>query len=185
VQDELRRHLADFAGPCLLVTHDAVEALVLGDRLLVVEDGRVVQEGTPAAVAARPATDYVARLVGLNLFAGRVDGSTVVLDHGGRLVVPDHGSHGQVLVAIRPSAITVATHPSDGTSARNGWTGTVVGLTMLADRVRLDVVGPPRALVDVTPAAVAELDLRSGAEVWLSVKATDLEVYERSVSPSP
>ena len=53
MQGELRRHLADFAGPCLLVTHDPLEALVLADRLLVVEDGRVVQEGRPAS---RPAT---------------------------------------------------------------------------------------------------------------------------------
>jgi len=183
VQDELRRHLADFTGPCLLVTHDPVEALVLADRLLVVEDGRAVQDGAPAEVARRPATDYVARLVGLNLFAGRVDGATVVLDHGGTLVVPDHGSHGQVLVAVRPSAVTVATQSAAGTSARNTWPGTVVGLTLLADRVRLDVEGPPRTLVDVTPAAVAELGLRPGADVWLSVKATDLEVYERSVIP--
>jgi molybdate transport system ATP-binding protein len=184
VQDELRRHLADFTGPCLLVTHDPVEALVLADRLLVVEDGRAVQDGRPGDVARRPATDYVARLVGLNLFAGRVDGDTVVLDHGGRLVVPDHGSHGQVLVAVRPSAVTVTTHPVTGTSARNAWQGTVVGLTLLADRVRLDVDGPPRSLVDVTPAAVADLGLRTGADVWLSVKATDVEVYERSVIPS-
>ena len=125
VQDELRRHLADFAGPCLLVTHDPLEALVLADRLLVVEDGRVVQDGHPGRRSrARPATDYVARLVGLNLFAGRVDGATVVLDDGGRLVVPDHGSHGQVLVAVRPSAITVARpQPGEATSARNSWPG--------------------------------------------------------------
>ena len=54
VQTELKRHLADFAGPCLLVTHDPLEALVLADRLLVLEDGRIVQEGTPAEVARRP-----------------------------------------------------------------------------------------------------------------------------------
>ena len=56
VQAELRRHLADFPGPCLLVTHDPLEALVLADRLLVLEDGRIVQDGTPAQVARQPAT---------------------------------------------------------------------------------------------------------------------------------
>ena len=54
------------------------------------------------------------------------------------------------------------------------------GLTLLADRVRLDLEGPPHALVDVTPAAVAELSLSSGSEVWLTTKATDLEVYPRA-----
>ena len=52
-----------FPGPCLLVTHDPLEALVLADRLLVLEDGRIVQDGTPPSVARQPATEYVARLV--------------------------------------------------------------------------------------------------------------------------
>ena len=85
VQAELRRHLADFPGPCLLVTHDPLEALVLADQLLVLEDGRIVQEGPPAQVARQPATQYVARLVGLNLYEGVADDSGVSLSGGGRL----------------------------------------------------------------------------------------------------
>ena len=71
VQAELKRHLADFTGPCLLVTHDPLEALVLADRLIVLEGGRIVQEGTPAQIARQPATEYVAKLVGLNLYRAR------------------------------------------------------------------------------------------------------------------
>src|SRR6516225_9974454 len=104
VQAELRRHLADFTGPCLLVTHDPLEALVLADQLIVLEHGRIVQEGTPALIARQPGTEYVAKLVGLNLYAGRADGSAVVLTGGGAFVIPDHGQHGNVLVAVRPSA---------------------------------------------------------------------------------
>jgi len=177
VQDELGQHLSDFAGPCLLVTHDPVEALVLADRLLVLEDGRIVQEGTPAQVARQPATEYVAKLVGLNLYAGRADGSAVALTAGGTFVVPDHGRRGDVLVAVRPSAVVVSTQPPHASSARNTWPARIAGLTLLADRVRLDLHGQPPALVDVTPAAVAELSLRQGSQVWLTVKATDLEVY--------
>ena len=179
VQAELRQHLADFAGPCLLVTHDPLEALVLADRLLVLEDGRIVQDGTPAQVARQPATEYVAKLVGLNLYAGRADGPAVTLGAGGSFVVPGHGQHGDVLVAVRPSAVVVGTQPPQATSARNVWPAEVTGLTMLADRVRLDLDGRPPALADVTAAAVAELSLRPGRQVWLSVKATDLEVYTR------
>ena len=56
MQAELRQHLADFAGPCLLVTHDPLEALVLADRLLVLEDGRIVQDGSARrrSPASRP-----------------------------------------------------------------------------------------------------------------------------------
>src|SRR5499427_2698029 len=177
VQAELKRHLADFTGPCLLVTHDPLEALVLADQLIVLEGGRIVQEGSPAQVARQPATDYVAKLVGLNLYPGRADGSQVALAAGGSFVVPDHGQHGEVLAAVRPSAIVVSTQRPNSGSARNTWPAKVTGLTLLADRVRLDLDGQPPALVDVTPAAVAELSLDPGRQVWLSVKATDLEVY--------
>jgi molybdate transport system ATP-binding protein len=180
VQGELKRHLADFAGPCLLVTHDPLEALVLADRLLVLEHGRVVQEGTPAQVARRPATEYVARLVGLNLYAGSADGARVVLQGGGTFVVPDHHERGPVLVALRPSAVVVNTSQPDVSSVRNTWPATITGLTLLTDRVRLDLEGAPSALVDVTPAAVAELGLDAGQQVWLSAKATELEVYAQS-----
>ena len=177
VQAELKRHLADFAGPCLLVTHDALEALVLADQLIVLEGGHIVQEGTPAHIARQPATDYVAKLVGLNLYAGRADGSEVVLSEGGTFVIPDQGQHGDVLVAARPSAVVVSSQRPQPSSARNTWPATITGLTLLADRVRLTLEGQPAAVVDVTPAAVAELSLGPGSQVWLTVKATDLEVY--------
>jgi molybdate transport system ATP-binding protein len=183
VRAELRRHLADFGGPVLLVTHDPLEAMVMTDRLLVIEDGKVVQEGTPLEVARRPATQYVARLVGLNLYPGKAvskDG-TVRLTGGGTLIAaatdPLPGLDGEVLVALRPSAIAVHTeHPEHG-SPRNIWEGTIGGLEMLADRVRVQVDGRPNALVDLTPAAVAELDLRPGMHVWLTAKATEVDIY--------
>jgi molybdate transport system ATP-binding protein len=177
VQAELKSHLADFPGPCLLVTHDPIEALVLADQLIVLEGGRIVQEGTPAQIARQPATDYVAKLVGLNLYRGQADGSQVTLAEDGGFTIADHGQHGDVLVAVRPSAIVVSTQRPEHGSARNTWPAKITGLTMLADRIRLDLDGQPPALADVTPAAVAELSLEPGRQVWLAVKATDLEVY--------
>lgn len=184
IRAELRRHLAEFPGATLLVTHDPLEAMVMTDRLIVIEDGRVVQHGDPAAVARRPATQYVARLVGLNLYHGTLDTSGhITLDgNTGTLVathpVPADGpSAGRVLVAIRPTAIAVHTTQPDHFSPRNVWPGTVTGLELLTDRVRAQVAGTPSALVDLTPDAVAELDLVEGSQVWLSAKATDLDVY--------
>jgi molybdate transport system ATP-binding protein len=104
----------------------------------------------------------------------------VVLSGGGAFVVADHGLHGDVLVAVRPSAMVVSTQRPQHSSARNAWQAKVTGLTLLADRVRLDLDGQPQAMVDVTPAAVAELSLDPGSQVWLTVKATDLEVYSHS-----
>ena len=90
-----------------------------------------------------------------------------------------------MLVAVRPSSVLVSSHRPEGASARNSWPGRVVGLSLLTDRVRLDIDASPPVLVDVTPASVADLGLAPGSEVWLSVKATDLDVYGRSEPYSP
>jgi len=193
IRGELRRHLSEFAGPSILVTHDPLEAMVLADRLLVLESGRIVQEGTPAAVARRPATDYVARLVGLNLYAGTLtDQATrrVDLDTGGTLYAAGHGqdaddegaagtdqSGTDMLVVLAPTAISIHASRPDAGSPRNTWTGVVAGLELLTDRVRVAVDGSPSALVDITPAAVADLRLAPGQPVWLTAKATEVIAY--------
>ncbi|GAB3990824.1 ABC transporter ATP-binding protein [Nocardioides marmoraquaticus] len=179
----LRTHLADVAGPTVLVTHDPLEAMVLADRLVVVEQGRLVQQGPPAEVAQRPASTYVARLMGLNLWRGRHRGDgRVDLVVGGTLSVAPDGplTPGPVLVAVRPSAVALHLEQPRSSSARNSWSGRVGAMERLGERVRLQVVGGPAApdaLVDVTAAAVAELRLGPGREVWVSVKATETEVY--------
>jgi molybdate transport system ATP-binding protein len=186
VRTELAGHLAGFAGPALLVTHDPLEAMVLADRLLVLEDGRVVQQGAPAEVARRPANQYVARLVGLNLYAGRVEsGGGVRLDGGGALIAAaatadqaETALAGQrVLVAVSPTAILLHADRPERVSARNVWPATVAGLELLTDRVRVRLDGQPPALVDITPAALAELRLGVGSAVWLSAKATEVACY--------
>jgi molybdate transport system ATP-binding protein len=184
IRTELRRHLNAFPGATLLVTHDPLDAMVMSDRLVVLEAGRIVQQGTPAAIARRPATQYVARLVGLNLYRGVVeDGGRVRLDDGaGSLVATappaeDAATGRRVLLAIRPTAIALHTVRPEHSSPRNVWAGTLTGLEWLTDRVRAQVTGAPSALVDLTPDAVADLDLTEGRPVWLSAKATDLEMY--------
>jgi molybdate transport system ATP-binding protein len=182
VRTGLRRHLRDYPGCTVLVTHDPLDAMVLADRLVVVEEGRVVQQGTPAEVARAPRTDYVARLVGLNLFDGVAGSSpnTVELDGGGALQVA-HPVKGQVFVAFSPSAVSLHTRRPEG-SARNVWHGHIDSLEQHADVVRVSVVGvagPPPVLADVTTGAVAELGLDVGRDVWVSVKATELRHYPR------
>jgi molybdate transport system ATP-binding protein len=177
VRADLRGHLTGYGGPSVVVTHDPVEAMVLADRLVVLERGRVVQEGPPAEVARRPRTAYVAQLVGLNLYRGTATAAGVELDGGARLVTADGPRTGRVLVAVRPSAVALAVEPPHGASPRNAWPGTVAGLERLGDRVRVAVDGPPAVLADVTALAVAELGLAPGRRVWTAVKATELEVY--------
>ncbi|HEV7193512.1 MAG TPA: ABC transporter ATP-binding protein [Jatrophihabitantaceae bacterium] len=184
VQGELRTHLATFAGPTLFVTHDPIEALLLARRIVVLEGGTVVQDGTAAQITGRPVTPYVARLVGMNLYRGHAVRGTVELDGGGVLVVPD-ARDGRVLVSVRPSAFTVHTEQPHASSARNVLPGIVRAMAPLADRIRLTVAGTVETLVDVTAPAVAELGLVPGHQVWLAAKATDLESYPEPAGDRP
>lgn len=82
-------------------------------------------------------------------------------------------------MVVPPAAISL--HPAEPGpgSPRNVWQGRVSGLELLTDRVRVAVDGNPGALVDITPAAVADLDLTPGRPVWLSAKATEAIAYPR------
>ena len=179
VRSELRRHLGGHAGATLVVTHDPIDATVLADRLVVIEQGRVVQQGPPAEVARRPRTDYVARLVGLNLLAGRATEHHVLLPGGGSVTLAEVVT-GEVYVAFRPSSVALFPERPGG-SPRNIWPGSIVGLEPHGEGVRVEVGGVPDAassiLAEVTPAAVADLGLEPGAAVWAAVKASDVEVY--------
>jgi molybdate transport system ATP-binding protein len=155
---ELARHLTDFEGVTILVTHDAIDALTLADHVLVLDEGRVAQRGTPQHVAARPATDHVARLVGVNLIRE-----------------PDN-SDGDRFTTFSPRDVTVSLRRPEG-SARLQWQGRVASAQQHGEAVRLLISSEPPLLADVTPQAAAELELAPGREVWLSVKATAVHRY--------
>ncbi|RKS74389.1 molybdate transport system ATP-binding protein [Actinomadura pelletieri DSM 43383] len=181
IRAALRRHLAGFPGAAVLVTHDPLDAMVLADRIVVVEGGRLVQDGTPAEVARRPRTDYVARLVGLNLYRGRAEAGTVTL--GDAATGPTwtldtvDSLEGEVFLAFAPSSVALYRTRPDG-SPRNLWHARVGAIERHGDRVRVRLSGPPfDAVAEVTPAAVAELELSEGRAVWAAVKATETHVY--------
>ncbi|HEX7277077.1 MAG TPA: ABC transporter ATP-binding protein [Acidimicrobiales bacterium] len=172
---ELRRQLESYDGVRVLVTHDPLEAGALAERLVVVEDGRVVQTGTLAEISARPRSRYVADLVGVNLLRGTGAGDHVDLAGGAVLVAPGAG-HGDVLAVVHPRAVALHRRPPDGTP-RNVWPGVARSVDREGDRVRVVVGGPVPIVAEVTPAAVDELRLAEGGAVWASVKATEVVVY--------
>jgi len=176
VRAQLRRHLAGFEAVALLVTHDPLDAMVLADRLVVIEDGHVVQEGTPADIARRPRTDYIAQLVGLNLYRGRADGHTVRLEAGPSVTTSENLS-GPVFVAFPPGAVTLYRERPTGSSARNLWRCEVAGLDSHGDQIRAGLTGELPLAADLTTVAAAELDLHPGAPVWATVKATQTHAY--------
>jgi molybdate transport system ATP-binding protein len=177
VQQTLRAHLNRFAGPVVIVTHDPVDAVLLAERLIVLEAGRVRQDAAPDEVLTRPSTPYVAHLLDLNLLHGRVANGRLAVDGGGALETTGIADADDVLAVIRPSAITVHRERPNSISARNVWAARITALTRLPDRVRISTVGPPTTAADVTPAAVAELALTEGQTVFLSAKASDIHTY--------
>ncbi|MCG7209289.1 ABC transporter ATP-binding protein [Streptomyces arenae] len=176
VRSQLRRHLAEFEAVAVLVTHDPLDAMVLADRLIVIEHGRIVQQGTPADIARHPRTDYIAHLVGLNLYRGRAEGHTVKLETGPAITVTEELT-GDVFVAFPPSAVTLFRDRPTGVSARNLWRCEVAGLETHGDRIRADLTGELSLAADLTTVGAAELDLRPGATVWATLKATQTHAY--------
>jgi len=178
VRAELRRHLAAFEAVAVLVTHDPLDAMVLADRLVVIEHGQVVQQGTPAEIARRPRTDYIARLVGLNLYQGEAAGHTVQVAPDLALTTTEQLT-GQAFVAFSPSAVTLSgTRPAS--SARNAWRARITGMETHGDQIRVALTGLSDGLplaADLTTVAVAELALEPGAEVWAEVKAAQTHAY--------
>jgi molybdate transport system ATP-binding protein len=172
---ELHRHLADNPGATLLVTHDPLDALVLADRLVIVEEGRLVQDGDAATITAKPRTDYVARLVGLNLFRGKGSGSTVELASGFAFTVGE-AVDGDVFAAFSPASVALYRNLPDG-SPRNAWPAVVSGIQRHGDNLRILLTGAVATAADITPAAAVHLGLEAGDHVWASVKATEIRTY--------
>ncbi|HKC91725.1 MAG TPA: ABC transporter ATP-binding protein, partial [Candidatus Limnocylindria bacterium] len=175
VRRDLKRHLASFAGIRIVITHDPLEAVALADRLVIVERGRVVQTGSPADVTQRPRSRYVADLVGVNLLRGTASAGRVLLTGGASLQSADEAD-GEVFAVIHPRAVALHRARPEG-SPRNVWRGRASTLDFQGDRVRVGVQGEMPIVAEVTPAAVRDLDLAEGGEVWLSVKATEITVY--------
>ncbi|HEY8786424.1 MAG TPA: ABC transporter ATP-binding protein [Candidatus Limnocylindria bacterium] len=175
VRRDLKRHLASFAGIRIVITHDPLEAIALADRLVIMERGRVVQTGSPADVTQRPRSRYVADLVGVNLLRGTATAGQVAVSGGATLQSAD-GVDGEVFAVIHPRAVALHRARPEG-SPRNVWRGRASTLDFQGDRVRVGVQGEMPIIAEVTPAAVRELDLVEGGEVWVSVKATEITVY--------
>jgi molybdate transport system ATP-binding protein len=171
----LQHALVDFPGARLLVTHDPFEAAALADRMVVIETGAVVQAGTVAEVTARPRSPWVAAMVGLNLFRGRAAGGRIDIGCAIRLVSAT-AADGDVFAVVQPRAVTLS-RSEPHTSARNAWPGVADGLDIQGERARVHVSGPVAVVAEVTPGAVADLRLADGGPVWVSIKASEIDVY--------
>lgn len=183
LQDELRGLLSDLGVTSVYVTHDQTEAMVLGDRIAVMNEGRIVQVGTPREVFTRPANRFAADFVGVeNVLDGHIienNEGLAVVDVGEVVEVVSDQESGRVHVCLRPEDVTLA---QDGgrTSARNRLRGRIIDVTPLGAlyRVRVDCGFPLTALV--TRPSAEEMGLEVGEDITVSFKASAAHVIKRS-----
>jgi molybdate transport system ATP-binding protein len=186
----LRRVLrGDGGGPArtvVLVTHHLLDAVVLADRVVVLSEGRVVEDGPARDVLTRPRSPFAARIAGLNLVSGtgctgglRTEDGTVVsgLSEG----TPEEGT--PAVAVFPPSAVSVFRERPEG-SPRNVFAVTLASMEQHAEVVRMRAAAPPGGpgwleamAADVTPAAVADLGAEPGASLWFAVKAIEVGIH--------
>ena len=173
---ELAAVLRESEAPTLLVTHDFAEAAQLGDRVGIIDRGRVVQQGTASELAATPRSAFVADFTGAVVLTGTAhsgaDGLThVELDGGGTVTTTDPGD-GAVAVSVYPWEIAIepAGDEPHG-SAQNRLPVEVLSITTVGNRVRLGLAGPQPLVAEITQTSAERLQLHAGARVTATWKA--------------
>jgi molybdenum ABC transporter ATP-binding protein len=172
VRAELRTLLRELRLPAILVTHDFVDAAAVADRIAVLVEGRVVQDGSAEELIARPANAFVAELAGGNLVQGmahlRRDGLTEVVLESGDVIVSSDIAVGPVGVVIHPWEISIArAEPED--SAQNHIRARIESIVPIGNRRRVRI-GPVTA--EITAASADELGLEESQIVVATFKAT-------------
>jgi molybdate transport system ATP-binding protein len=181
---ELGAVIRDAAVPVLLVTHDFTEAALLADRVAVMDGGRVLQQGTASALAAAPATAFVADFSGAVVLTGEArpdaDGIIVVALDGGGEVIALEGQPGAVAVSVYPWEIALA-RPGEAAhdSARNHLDVTVVSVTTIGPRVRVGLAAPQPLTAELSESSARDLGLRPGGRAVASFKAAATRVLPR------
>jgi len=172
VREELRPLLRELRLPTLLVTHDYLDAAALADRVGVLVDGRIVQLGTPAELAAAPASPFVAEFTGGNVLHGKArpapDGLTAVTLADGTELVSTDPADGSVGVVVYPWEVTLAREAPDDSSL-NHVRGAIATVVPVGNRLRVRV-GP--LVAEVTAASAERLGLQPGEQIVASFKAT-------------
>ena len=176
------------------VTHDFEEAIALGQRVAILNEGRVVQVGTPEHVLRQPNSEFVARFaLSRNIFAGEAedgDDDYTLVDIGGAKLAAVTGQRGKVHLSLRPEDILISSEPLRST-ARNSFEGTVSDIVQRGAVRYVKISLPPNSnsakseLLQaplnftclVTRQALEELDLRKGVTVWITFKASAIHVF--------
>ncbi|MCO4256309.1 sulfate/molybdate ABC transporter ATP-binding protein [Pseudarthrobacter cellobiosi] len=164
----------------IIITHDVLDALMLADRVVILENGRISEEGPTRGVLQRPRSRFAAGLAGLNFVVGHIT------EHGLRAGALNlYGHHdvagplptGQPGVAVfPPSAVSVFLTEAHG-SPRNSFAVTITDLEPHGDGIRVRAGDGGQLSADITPAASVDLGLAPGLQVYFVIKAGAVAIY--------
>jgi len=172
VRVQLHEILRDLGLPTILVTHDYEDAAALADRVGVIVDGVIVQEGRAADLVARPRNSFVASLTGASLLLGTAvaacDGLTeIVLDTGGSAWSTD-AETGRVALAVQPWEVAIGRATPDDSSL-NHLRGAITSIVPHSNRARVRVGD---LVAEISASSLERLGLQEGDVVVASFKAT-------------
>ena len=182
---ELARLLSELACVTLYVTHQPAEALLFGQRIAVLEAGRVTQFGSREELLQRPRTRHIAEFLGTNLFqATAVHRESngllrLTVESGEIFALAGDAVDGPLCALVDPREITLATAPP-ATSAQNVLRGRVAEMQLEpphGDRLRIRIDSRPPVVAELTRAAAEAMRLQPGSEVWASFKATGVKLF--------
>lgn len=189
--DDLRAWNTAHKIPVLYVTHAHREVFALGERVVVLSEGRILASGTPHEVINLPAHESIAQLAGFeNVFPAvvvsrRPDRGVMQCALGDSrtdlevpLGVADVGA--SLRIAVRAGDILLATEAPRGLSARNQLPGTLLNLASEGARVIATVLAGERFTVHLTTGAVETLGLHAGMSVWIVLKTHSCHIVSLS-----
>jgi ABC-type sulfate/molybdate transport systems ATPase subunit len=178
----LKEILAEVDVPALLVTHDFAEAAELGDRVGVLDNGTIVQEGTASELAAQPRTSFVADFTGAVVLTGAArpapGGLTAVDLDGGGTVTSTDAATGSVAVSVYPWEIALQRATTEGT-AQNHLAARIGTITVVGNRARVALSRPQPLVAEITAASAERLELRPGDDVVATWKAAATRIVAR------
>jgi len=161
------------------VTHDFNEAFSLADKIAIMKDGKIIQDGDSKDVFNKPNSDFVARFTGVrNIFRGEIikdDSGTYVSVNGLKISVASE-KMGNVNISVRPEDILLSTNPFDS-SARNVFPGVIKRIDEQLSVVHITVdIGIP-LVVYITRQSLKELNLVENKKIFVTFKASAVHVY--------
>jgi len=180
MQGELREMHRKVMVTIIHVTHDFEEAITLGHRVAVLNDGCIAQIGTPEEFLRQPSSEFVARFaLSRNIFSGRVvliEDGCALIDVGGTKLRATTETKGEVRLSIRPEDILISRELLQST-ARNCFQGVISDIADRGSIIYITVTLPPDFICIITRQAFDELELRNGGKVWITFKASVIRVF--------